>query len=1825
MGEGTVLPDRDSTGRAEMVHESEHARVTRLVVAGRTVVRKEVRGSGAAGRCRHETAMLQRLRGVVGVAQLADAPQDPCAIMLEDAGDKSLAQLKKPLAVDDLIELGVRSATAVAGMHRRGVMHRDINPANIVMSANGTPCLVDFALATSLGEIRPDFTHHTQILGTLAYLAPEQTGRTGRPVDQRADLYALGATLYELATGRPVFGSADPLRLTHDHLARVPAAPAELNSAIPAALSAVIMHLLEKEPDNRYQTADGVIYDLEQLRDPGGRITRALRVGVRDFPLRLLPPSRLVGRDTEVALLQAALDDARTGRCRGVLVSGAPGVGKTALVDQLRAVVTARDGWFVAGKFDPYRRDLEFDGFYQAFRALGRLLLAEPEDELATLRDRMLAALGPNAALASAVTPEFAALLGVPPEPGDPLTAQVRARRTAVELLRAVASPKRPVVLFVDDLQWAGRYAVSVVDWLLSEEHIEGLLLVGAYRHDDVNAAHPLAAPLSRWRGQVEVRHLRLNNLAGPSLVTLVAEMLRVDQTAAAGLAAIIDSHTHGNPYDTVELLNTLRREGVLTPTAAGWDWDEAIVGSDLSRSEIAALPTIRFQELPPSSRQLIEAMACLGGRAELGVLQVATNAPADVVDQRLAPALEEGLLVAEPGMPEAVRFAHDRTQQVILDRLDRHRRSGLHLTMARRLAAVPELFAAAAEQYLAVVGAVEDAAERQQVVALLQRAAEQAKLVGDYALVNTLCTAALRVVDPSDTATLIWVHTGRHLALFCLGRLEEADEVYGTLQQLSGSPVAYADATAVQVISLTHRASFTEAIGLAVNSLRELGIAVPTIDELPAAIDRHVDYFYRWLEHMEAADGLTRPDIADPALLAVTRLIDAAMPAAFLAGDHASLGWLNMEATRIWLEHGPASTLVGPASSAAFQVVAMRGDDSAGYRALRRILAVGEARGYEPGTSQARHVFAVLSCWFEPIENGVRADQRARAGLIAGGDLAYAGYSYQAVAALADCAPALDAVVAEVEAGLAFVRRTGSEQLGQWLETYRWWTAVLLGESSARPGETYSIETYAENSAARFFAHHTRAIAAAIFGDQAGLDQHTASAMPLLPLVVGAYPTAVARVLRGLALAGQARLTDGDERAEVLSELDAITRWLSPHAANAPDNFLHLLRLLEAERAWAVGDFRAAVVAFDAARRAAASRQRPWHRGLIAERAACFFLANGIEHTGYELLAEARRAYLAWGATAKVDQLDWAHPTLRPSSGAVAAPAGEQPGDHADRRSAITSGTIDLLGIVSASQALSSQTSIERLHARVVEVLRAMTGATAVHLVLWSDDRQDWLLPEPTSNSGTAPASADGGEYAAPLSVLRYVQRMQEPLVVADVTDDDRFGRDPYFTDIACCSLLALPILNRGVLRAVLLLENQLMRGAFTAERLDAIKLIAGQLAVSLDNAKLYAEFRQIADEQAALRRVATLVARGVKPAEVFDAVTDEMRRSTDAALAGLWRLEPSGELALQARSVADTALAAILAKWPERMRVEGDTLTALVQRTGRPARIDDYHNVAGPIAARVREVGVRAAVGVPVIVEGSLWGMATIGSVHAGPMPADTEARMSHFADLVATAIANAATRSELVASRVRIVAAADEARRRLEHDLHDGAQQRLVSLGLQLRMAEGGVPADLSAHKTQLAEIGAGLASVLDELREISRGIHPAILSQGGLRAALRTLARRSVVPVSLDLAVDGRLSDTVEVAAYFVVAEALTNVAKHADASTVDLSARVDDERLYLSVADDGIGGADVRKGSGLIGLKDRVEALGGHLEVVSPKGTGTSLHATIPLSEPPTGA
>ncbi|MBI2731860.1 MAG: AAA family ATPase [Aquabacterium sp.] len=560
-------PEKAAPAQDELLYKNERTLIIRRQTAQGPVVIKQALGADAQASLRHEASMLTRLAAVPGVVKLT--PDQPAgALSFHDEGGMPLSKWLQTaqLGIDAVIQLALALGHTLAAMHRAGVIHKDINPTNILLvGAERRPVLIDFNIASCFAQERLGFVHQNHIAGTLAYMAPEQTGRTGRAVDQRSDLYALGVTLYELTVGHKPFESDDLLELIHDHLVRQPLAPALARPGVPLALSDIIMRLLEKEADHRYQSAEGLCHDLVRLRErlehdqPG----QSFPLGQDDFPLRLSPPSALVGRTEEIAILQQAIDAAARGEGRALLISGAPGVGKSALINELQPMVTARRGWFVMGKFEQYQRDTT-SAFVQALRALGRLLLAEPQATLEHHRARILTALGANAGLGPSLLPEFAALLGKLPkvQVDDPVEAESRMIQATVDLLKSVVSPEQPLVLVVDDLQWASAVSLRFMDALMTNDKaLQGLLIIGAYRGNEVDGAHPLSAMLARWaKLGVAPPLMELGNLPDQDLGQLIGTMLRLPDREAGQLAATLYERTAGNPYDTVELINALRQ-----------------------------------------------------------------------------------------------------------------------------------------------------------------------------------------------------------------------------------------------------------------------------------------------------------------------------------------------------------------------------------------------------------------------------------------------------------------------------------------------------------------------------------------------------------------------------------------------------------------------------------------------------------------------------------------------------------------------------------------------------------------------------------------------------------------------------------------------------------------------------------------------------------------------------------------------------------------------------------------------------------------------------------------------------------------------------------------------------------------------------------------------------------------------------------------------------------------------------------------------------------------------------------------------------------------
>lgn len=1302
--------------------------------------------------------------------------------------------------------------------------------------------------------------HPTAADVPAAHQAPEHTGRTGRGVDQRTDLYVLGAALYRHATGRPPFDTQDPLRLVHEQLTRPPTPPSALRPALPALLCAIVMRLLEKEPDRRYQSAEGLVHDLARLQ---GALAAAdaspWPLGERDFPPRLSPPAQLIGRTREMEALARALDQAAQGRSRVVLVTGAAGAGKSALLDELRALATARNGRFVGGRFDPYRRDPQ-TAIEQAMRALARLLLAEPEAELARGRERILRALGPNTGLATRL-PEYALLLGAPPELAAAEAGQheARALQATLDLLRAVASAERPLVVALEDLQWARSLWTRFFEAVLAAPDLPGLLVVASFRDAEVDPGGPLARALPRWHAQPNPPlRLALHDLAPAELAELLAPMLRLAAPAAAALAQAVAAHTGGNAGDSIELVNGLRRDGLLRPGAGGWTWDTAAVQRQVGQCSVVDLLAGRIARLPADTQALLQALACLGGEASDALMQAATGA-GESWHLPLAAAQEDGLLRHEPGADAAWRLSHNRVQQALHGTLAPAQRGALHLALARRLAALPTFASTAAEQYLAAAELIDDAAECLRAAHLLRGAASQARSIASDAAAERLLTTA-RVLaarggaagagmPPEVEALREALDIEHHATLCALGRLDEADLAYHAIEAATGDPLALLDAACAQVGSLGNRGRRHEAWLLGTALLRRLGLAVP--EPLDAgALARRSEALSRWVQLHDGEREQARPETRDARVIAIARLLNRLQAPAFFT-DLNRVAWLVLESLDLWQRHGPCAALVANLSRATLVTVALRQDYRTGYQAVRQVLALSQARGYEPETSQARHLFAISTVhWFEPLEHTLGQAERARAGMLAGGDLQNACFSYRAsIPAALDCGPTLARYAEEIDAGCGLAARTGNGHAITVNLADRQLLRALRGETS-RPGsfddagfdeERYLAEA-ASNPMALASYHLRRALGCALFGDAGGLARHAAAAQPLLRYIESFYPTVWGHLLMGLALANQLRDAEGGPadapaQAACRAGLDAEIAWLAQRAADAPVNFLHLHQLLQAERADAAGDFRLASRCFDDALAAAEARPRPWQHALIAERAGLFQLRHGLRRGGRALLAQALALYADWGASAKVAALARSHDLPLPAAELPTAPATADEG-------------LDALALLRASQALSSETSLAGLIARVTEVLGSLTGATTVRFATCDDDL-GWVLHDAAAGAAPVPVADAAQRGLLPMSALLYAERTAKPLLVDDATRDDRFARDPALAALGHCSLLVVPVLSQGTPRALLLLENRESRSAFSAARLDAVVLIAGQLAVSLENARLYDRLEKRVQEQ--------------------------------------------------------------------------------------------------------------------------------------------------------------------------------------------------------------------------------------------------------------------------------------------------------------------------------------------------------------------------------------
>jgi len=1402
----------------------------------------------------HEQAILLLLSGTSVVHALGHEEVDGRHwLVLEDVGGQPLSAIVAyHRAPDRAIVLGLAIAHALAEVHRRGVVHQHLDPRHVLVLDDASVRLLGFGNAgRRFGE-----AHARALDRSLGYLAPEQTGRLHRQVDQRADLYALGIVLYEILTGALPFEASDAAGWIHAHLATVPAAPHTIDQRIPSSLSAIVLTLLAKDPLDRYQHALGLVHDLE-------RCLRALERGDQQpFPLRTDDVTdefrvsvRLHGREREVAALIAGLERAIIGAvCVVSLAPGYSGIGKTSVVATLYQPVARERGLFIAGKFDQYNRDIPYATLVEAFRGLMREVLAANEDALADWRRRLHAALGANAGVLAIVIPELEAALGPLPSTAQlgPREAQNRFETAFLAFVRVFARTDNPLVLFLDDMQWADDATLGLLQLLAMPATIPSLQLVLAYRDNEVGTGHPFQLVIESLRaGGTIIDVIPIRELEHRHVLALVADTVRrpTDDAAVAVLADQLFQKTAGNPFFIRELLQQLHDRGLLTfdPSARCWNWDRRATDAIDIAGSVIDLLVARFSNLTSQAQRTLAVAACFGNRFAIDSLALTLPAPADEVASVLSSAREAGFIVAlaDGEHVPTFRFHHDRIQQAAYSLLSGDERTVAHLQIGRVLLTrfrdgADELLFDVVEHLnrgsILVVGREERRELFQLTLAAGHRARGSAAWAPARAYFDAAMSFAAADAWAGDRDAMFGAVRDLAECEFLTGRFAPAEKHFDDLRVRSTSLVERAGVVTLHVRLLIVSGRYDDAFDLATRELELFGETLPREDsELAAAIEDA----YKRLASFDITSMAALPVLGDTEPRALITLL-ASLPPTVYSRRPALLPLLGMRIVLLSIEYGNCE-----ASCFGYSLYAMilAGTLNAPVRAVelsQASIALSEKLDDPRQRAPAVHIHANhILFWVADYCTGRPLMQSAYEAAMHVGDFTIAAYV------------AFMGAWQEIERGFQVVEtrraldthaaRAAASQHGTAHDVVR--LQIQFGRALA--GDTISPVSLSSRDFDADMARERIATA----GLDTGLVVHDLL-VAMLAWLNGRFADAEASLERGAPTLAAAFCLPLETTWALFDGLTAAANWndatperrerlavrvrnaearLARWSKNCPENFEAKHGLVRAELARLEGRILDALSgyeqAFAAARRSGALQLQ----AISAQLATRLALAHGVERAARSWLDDQHHILRAWGATVLAEQLEAEQPHLR------------TPKEHV-----VGATQLDGLAAIKASQALTRGITIEDLAHAVLRVVIENAGAQRAVLLSSREGRLQVTAAMPAEASSAIQASHD----VVPISIINYVERTRAMLMFADVTAEPTFSVDPYIVRTRARSVLCMPIFIGAELSAVLYLENMLIKGAFSPDRVALIEVVATQLAISLENALLHEERRRAAGE---------------------------------------------------------------------------------------------------------------------------------------------------------------------------------------------------------------------------------------------------------------------------------------------------------------------------------------------------------------------------------------
>jgi PAS domain S-box-containing protein len=1393
-------------------------------------------------------------------------------LVLEDEGGEPVNRLLGvPMEVGRFFHLAIAIASALGKLHQRGLVHKDIKPANILLNeATGEVRLTGFGIASRLARERQAPHPPEMIAGTLAYMAPEQTGRMNRSIDSRSDLYALGVTFYEMLTGSLPFTAADPMEWVHCHLARQPAPPKDRLKDMPGAVSAIVMKLLAKRAEDRYQTAAGLESDLRRCRTEwrAQRWIDEFPLGTHDTPDRLLIPEKLYGRRREVETLLAAFDRVvKGGAPELLLVSGYSGIGKSSVVNELQPVLVPPRGLFASGKFDQYKCDIPYATLAQAFQSLIRPLLGKSEADLTPWRDALQEALGPNAGLIVDLVPEVRLIVGEPPPVPElpPQDAQRRFQMVFRQFIGVFARTEHPLALFLDDLQWLDAATLDLVEDLLNRSDLRNLLLVGAFRDNEVTAAHPLMRKLEAIRATGRVQDFKLASLRTEHLEELVADSLRCDAEQAAPLARLVHAKTDGNPFFVIQFLHALAGEGLLAfdHERGRWSWDLEGIHAKRYTDNVVELLARKLTRLPPGTQGALQRLACLGHVADVAMLSIIVGTSEEGVHAALWQARRQQLI---DRVDRSYKFIHDRVQEAAYALIPENARAEAHLAIGRLLLAQTppekrdEAIFEIVNQLNRGAPLITSLEEREQLAELNLAAAKRAKASSAYAsaLTYLVAGAALLPEDAWERRQELAFELGLHSAdcELCAGALQAAEKRLAALAARTVDNAQRCIVAQRRVDLYVILGAAERVVAVALECLQHVGI-----DWLahPAEADARREYERIWslLGGRAIEDLVDLPLIQDPEARATLDLLTSlVLPALYTDPNLFALS--ACMGVNLSLEHGNSGGSLLNYVATAMIAGPRFGHYAEGYRFGKLACDLLERHGLTYFGARTYTAFAIVVPWTRPLREGIEPSRRAFQMAKENGDPAYAAFASRGLSTiLLALGHPLDQFEREGQDALEFVQRYGFflDRLSAPIALAR----TLRGRTSkfgllddgaftersfeeritGQPSRVFLESFYwIRKLQARFFAcDYASAFEAA---EKVEAWYATAPALALFPL-----EKAECHFYAGLCRAARCEPVGPDPYAKHREALGAHERQLRSWAANCPENFEDRAALVSAEIARIEGRPLDAMDLYERAIASARANGFVHNEALANELAARFYAARGLEEVAHHHLGNARQGYLRWGADGKVRQLDQFHPRLRQDERAR-GPAGtiEAPVEH-----------LDLATMIQVSQALSGEMVLEKLIDKIMRAALEHAGAERGLLIVPRGDELQ-IQAEAIASGENVVVHLRHGCYntaALPESLVRYGMRTHETVILDDASSQQAFS-DPYLLQCRVRSILSLPLINQGKLTAILYLENNLAPNVFTPDRVALLKVLASQAAISLENSRLY---HDLADRERKIRRL--------------------------------------------------------------------------------------------------------------------------------------------------------------------------------------------------------------------------------------------------------------------------------------------------------------------------------------------------------------------------------